>query len=471
MDKNFVIIGAGPAGLAATYYLAKNHIPVICLEMDKNVGGLSRTVEYKGYRFDIGGHRFFTKIPEVNELWREVLGSDFLRRPRLSRIYYRNKFFNYPLKPFQALKGLGVLESIRILGSYAAVRINPGPPAENFEQWVSQRFGKRLFEIFFKTYTEKVWGIPCTEISAEWAAQRIKSLSLKSALMNALFKKSGKGQITTLIEEFDYPRLGPGQMYETMASKASEMGAEIEMGQKVIKIILDGSTVEEVIAVSHDGTEQSYKGTDFISTMPITDLVAAFDPTPPQDIIEAAKTLSYRSIVTVNLLVNRQQLFPDTWIYIHSPEVRVGRVQCYKNWSPYMVPDPDKSSLGLEYFATEGDDLWTMPHGELIELGKNEIDKLGLCSKSDIFDGIVVPMAKAYPVYDSAYEKNFVKIKEWIKTLNNLQPCGRYGLFRYNNMDHSILSAQYAAKRLLGDTSLDVWSVNTEEEYHEEKNN
>ena len=467
-DKKFIVIGAGPAGLAATYMLSKQSIPAVCLEADTQVGGLSRTVEYKGFRFDIGGHRFFTKIREVDALWREVLDTDYLRRPRLSRIYYRNKFFNYPLKPVQALFGLGLLESVRILGSYAAAKIHPSLPEKSFEHWVSNRFGKRLFAIFFKTYTEKVWGLPCTELSAEWAAQRIKSLSLVSALMNALFKRSGKGQITTLIEEFDYPRLGPGQMYETMAAKVEKMGNQVVMGHKVIKLCRDGEQVLEAIAQTDGGRTESFSGTDFVSTMPLSELVLAMDPPAPKEVRVAAENLSYRSIITVNLLIDREKLFPDTWIYVHSPEVRIGRIQCYKNWSPYMVPDPSKSSLGLEYFATEGDDLWNTPDEELIRLGSEEISRLGLCSRESIMGAFVVRMAKAYPVYDSAYVKNFKCIPEWVKTLRNLQPCGRYGLFRYNNADHSILSAMYAVRTLLGEEGCNVWSVNTEEEYHEE---
>lgn len=467
-NRRFVVIGAGPAGLAAVHMLSKRKVPAVCLEKDVQVGGLSKTVEYNGFRFDIGGHRFFTKIQEVDDLWREVLGQDFLRRPRLSRIYYKNKFFSYPLKPFQALKGLGLIESTRILASYGAAKMQPNAPEESFEQWVSKRFGKRLFQIFFKTYTEKLWGIPCTEISALWAAQRIKNLSLVSALMNALFKKGSSGKITTLIEEFDYPRLGPGQMYEAMAGKIEEMGNHILMGHDVVKIRRDGDRILEIITKTRDG-EQSFAGTDFISTMPITDLVLAMDPPAPEQVRMIAEGLSYRSIITVNLLVNREQLLPDTWIYVHSPEVKVGRIQCYKNWSPYMVPDPGKSSLGLEYFATEGDELWTMPDEELGKLGVEEIDRLGLCTKEDIIDHFVVRMAKAYPVYDSAYVKGFDTLKEWVQTLKNIQPCGRYGMFRYNNADHSILSAMYAVRSLLGERGFDVWSVNTEEEYHEEK--
>lgn len=459
-DREFIVIGGGPAGLAATYLLAKRGIRAVCLEKDVQVGGLSRTVVRDGYRFDIGGHRFFTKFPEVNDLWHEVLGSDFLRRPRLSRIYYNHRFFNYPLKPMQALRGLGMVEAMRIIGSYAAARMHPNAPETNLEEWVSKRFGKRLFNIFFKTYTEKIWGMPCTEISAKWAAQRIKSLSLTSALTNSIFKR----KITTLIEEFDYPRYGPGQMYEAMADKIKAMGNEVSMGQEAVRIRREGETIQEVITRS--GNE--FQGTDFISSMPLTDLISAVDPPAPQEVLEAARSLSYRSIVTVNLVINREQIVPDTWIYVHSPDVRVGRIQFYKNWSPFMVPEQSKSSLGLEYFATEGDDLWNLPDQELMRMGKEEIEKLGMCRREEITGAFVVRMPKAYPVYDSAYETNFELIKAWVQGLRNLQPCGRYGLFRYNNADHSILSAMYAVRTLLGEQGLDVWSINTEEDYHEE---
>lgn len=468
VGRNFVVIGGGPAGLTAAYVLSEKSMPTVCLEKDSQVGGLSRTVQYKGFRFDIGGHRFFTKIKEVDDLWRDVLGMDFLRRPRMSRIYYDGKFFAYPLKPFQALGQLGGVETAAILVSYVAARMKPNAPEESFEQWVTKRFGSRLFKIFFKTYTEKLWGIPCSELGAAWAAQRIKGLSLTSAVFSALFRRGSKGKIATLIEEFDYPRLGPGQMYEAMAAKIEGMGNKVVLDRRAVSIRRDGDRIVEIVTESAEGKTEIYTGTDFISTMPLTELVKVMDPAVPDNVRTAAESMSYRSIITVNLLVNREETFPDTWIYVHSPEVKIGRIQCYKNWSPYMVPDPSQSSLGLEYFATEGDELWTMPDDRLGALGVEEIDRLGLCSREDVMDSMVVRMAKAYPVYDSHYAKGFGIVQDWVSSLRNLQPCGRGGLFRYNNMDHSILSAIYAVRTLLGESGCDVWGVNTDEEYHEE---
>ena len=464
-----VIIGAGPAGLTASYELSKLGMNSVVLEADKLVGGISRTVNYKGYRFDIGGHRFFTKVPYVHQLWREMLGDEFLVRPRLSRIHYRGHFFDYPLKALNALAGLGPVEAALVVLSYAKTKFSPYREETNFEQWVANRFGYRLYNIFFKNYTEKVWGIPCSEISADWAAQRIKNLSLTEAVRNALFgsSKSKDGKIiTTLIEQFYYPRLGPGMMWESCEQKLAEQGNPTIRGQFVERIKHRQGKVECVYARNENGEVTEYSGDHFISSMPLRELIYALDPAPPERILEAANRLRYRDYLTVVLIVKREDVFPDNWIYIHTPEVRMGRIQNYKNWSPDMVPDPATTSLGLEYFLWEKDEEWRWPNERLIELGVKECSQLGLIEADEVIDGTVVRMKKAYPIYDQYYHDSVDTLKHYLKQFSNLQTVGRNGLHRYNNQDHSMLTAVYAARNIFG-AEYDIWSVNTDMEYHE----
>lgn len=466
-NKKVIIIGAGPAGLTAGYELLKHGIRATIVEADEIVGGLARTVNYRGYLFDIGGHRFFTKWDEVNQLWHDVLGDEFAVRERLSRIYYRNKFFFYPLKPLNALLGLGLWESTRILLSYLRARLMPYPCEENLQQWVSNRFGRRLFEIFFKTYTEKVWGIPCTEIGAEWAAQRIKSLSLGTALQNAIFKTK-TGRIKSLIERFYYPNKGPGQMWETLAHRLCDNGCQVVVGSPVVKIGHDGRKMTHVVTRDHQGTK-SYPGTDFISSMPIRELINSLEPAPPEEIRRAADSLNYRDFLIVSLIVNRKHVMSDNWIYIHDPAVGVGRIQNFKNWSPAMVPDLSKTCLGMEYFVNENEGLWVRSDQELIELAKNELAHLGLARREEVEDGTVVRMPKAYPVYDNGWADSLHKIRCYLEqNLSNLQLVGRNGMHKYNNQDHSMITAMYAARNILGENN-DLWAVNTEPEYHEQK--
>jgi len=465
-----VIIGAGPAGLTAAYELGKQGVVSTVLEASNQVGGISKTVNYRGYRFDIGGHRFFSKVPLVNDLWHEILQEDFLLRPRLSRIYYNNHFFNYPLKPLNAFAGLGPTESLLVGLSYLKARVIPNHEETTFEEWVSNRFGYRLYEIFFKTYTEKVWGIPCTEISADWAAQRIKNLSLKEALRNAFFglKEDRDGSaLTSLIEQFHYPRLGPGMMWERCQTLVREQGSQTFKGIKVNRIRHRHGQVDCVSAQSTRGDHIDYDGTHFVSTMPLRELIHALDPLPPEEVVRAAQRLRYRDYLTVVLVVNRESLFPDNWIYIHSPDVKMGRIQNYKNWSPYMVPDPSKTSIGLEYFLWEKDEEWLWPDDRLIELGIQECTRLGLIERHEVLDGTVVRMEKAYPIYDQHYQDNVKTIRSYLSTLSNLQTIGRNGLHRYNNQDHSMLTGIYAAHNIIGEKH-DVWAVNTDKEYHEE---
>ncbi len=462
-----VIIGGGPAGLTAAYELSKHGVPATVLEADNIVGGISRTAKYKGYLFDIGGHRFFTKWDEVEAVWKEILGGKFLTRPRLSRIYYQKKFFFYPLKPANALFGLGIFESIRILASYVKSRIRPSPVEENLEQWVSNRFGSRLYEIFFKTYTEKVWGVPCTEIRAEWAAQRIKGLSLTTAIRNALFSQS-RPRVKTLIDKFQYPEKGPGQMWETLSEMLDQRGYPVKMERRVVRICHDGTKVTRLVTQGKHG-EEEFAGTHFISSMPIRELVAALDPPPPREIQKAARSLRYRDFLIISLVINKKEIAPDNWIYIHEPGVKVGRIQIFKNWSPAMVPDPEKSCIGMEYFVFEGDELWTSPDGKLIELAKREISELGLVRAEDVVDGTVVRMPKAYPMYDTGWAEQVDQIRLWVqKSLPNLQMVGRNGMHKYNNQDHSMMTALCAAKNICGEQH-DLWAINTEADYHEEK--
>ena len=464
-DKQVVVIGGGPGGLTAAYMLTKLNLRPIVLEKGDKVGGLARTENYKGFYFDIGGHRFFTKVEEVKKMWHEILGDDFLRRPRLSRIYYNGKFFDYPLKPFNALKGLGIFNSVLIILSYIRWQLFPYRREDTFEQWVTNRFGKRLFQIFFKGYTEKVWGIPCSELKAEWAAQRIKDLSLKTAVLSMFIKP--KKTIKTLIDEFDYPRLGPGMMWNVVKEQVERQGGVVRLDSEVIRICRSGNCIESVV-LSNNGHTDTIRANEFISSMPVTEFIKKLDPSPPPGVLAAAMKLHYRDFLTVCLIINRPDLFPDNWIYIHDPEVKVGRIQNFKNWSPHMVPDSTKTSLGLEYFCTEADELWNMSDADLIELGKREVDRIGLASYADIEEGCVVRVPKAYPMYDSDYREYLDVIREFMNSLENFQTIGRNGLHRYNNQDHAMLTGMLAVRnRILGEHNY-LWSVNTDQEYLEE---
>ncbi len=460
-----VIIGAGPAGLTAAYELSKSSVRSVVLEKDSVVGGLSRTADYKGYLFDIGGHRFFTKVSLVDRMWHDVLGADFITRPRMSRIYYKSKFFQYPLEPMNALTGLGVFESFLCGLSYVRAKLFPEKPEENLEAWVSNRFGKRLFKTFFKTYTEKVWGIPCREIQAEWAAQRIKGLSFTSMIWNALRpkrKQSKQEVIKTLIHEFEYPRRGPGMMWTKTKEIVEERGSRVVFQAPVESICWEPGRVKAIRAGG-----QVYGGDHFISSMPIRELIECLDPAPPEHVRRAAGDFRYRDFLTVAVMVRGKDLFPDNWIYVHDPNVAVGRIQNYSNWSPEMVPEPDMSCLGLEYFCFEGDGLWTTPDAELVTLAKKELGRLGLVDPKNIVDGTVLRIEKAYPIYDATYRRGLAAVREFLATVPNLQLVGRNGMHRYNNQDHSMLTAMLAARNILG-ARYDLWQVNVEADYHEE---
>jgi protoporphyrinogen oxidase len=455
--------------MTAAFELARLGRDAVVFEADDQVGGISRTVVFQGCRLDIGGHRFFTKVPEVERLWHEVLGDDLIVRPRMSRIYYGGRFFDYPLRPVNALRGLGVVEAVRVLASYAHAQLFPIADERTFDAWVSNRFGRRLFEIFFKTYTEKVWGMPCSEISAAWAAQRIKNLDLMTALRRALIGNAGAGGrvVTSLIERFHYPRLGPGMMWEKCRDLAAARGVPTRLGTRVVRVLHEGGRVQALDVAGPDGHTRREPCGALISTMPVGDLVRAMDPPPPAEVLEAAGKLRHRDFLIVALVVAREQVFPDNWIYVHSPEVHVGRVQNFKNWSPDMVDDPAVSFIGLEYFTTRGDALWERSDEALIALGTSEAHTIGLFSPGEVTAGIVVRMPRAYPVYDDEYEQHLHTLRSWLDRMENLFTVGRNGLHRYNNQDHSMLTALYAVRNLAG-AGLDVWTVNEEASFHEE---
>ena len=468
-----VVMGAGPAGLAAAYELLKHAVPVTVLERDpRYVGGIARTVEHGGFRFDIGGHRFFSKNSEIEDLWTEILGDEMLSCARLSRIYYRGRYFDYPLKAVNALRNLGPWETVRCMTSYARARVRPAAEPRTLEEWVSNQFGYRLFSIFFKTYTEKVWGISTSELSADWAAQRIKGLDLGGAIKQALLpKRSSNGSgamIKTLIDRFRYPRLGPGQMWERVQELLAASGHPVLMGQSVERIAHDGSTVRSVEVRCADGQSRSYPGEQFISSLPIRSLIERLDPAPPAHVQKAADSLRYRDFLTVALMVDRRDVFPDNWIYIHDPEVKLGRIQNFKNWSVDMVPDPAQTCLGLEYFCFEGDGLWSSSDEELIDLGRRELEQLGICRSSEVFDGAVVRQRKAYPVYDDSYQDHLAVVRQFLASLSNLQLAGRNGMHQYNNQDHSMLTGILAARNVALGESFDLWKVNSDAEYLEE---
>jgi protoporphyrinogen oxidase len=463
------IIGAGPAGLTAAYELVRSGRKVEVFEATDAVGGISQTVERDGWRFDIGGHRFFTKVPEVEALWHELLRDDeFLLRPRMSRIFYEGKLFDYPLKATNALRNLGFLEALRCVASYGWVRVRPPEDQSTFEGWVAARFGWRLYRMFFKTYTEKVWGVSATEIQADWAAQRIKNLSLLSAVRNALLPKSGGEQITSLIEEFQYPKYGPGMMWERARDRVVEQGVDVHMEAPVVRIEHEHGRVRALIT-KEDGEERRTPVSSVISSMPLGQLVQSLQPAPPEDVLRAGAELHHRDFLTVALIVPQEAAFPDNWIYIHDPHVKVGRIQNFGSWSPFLVQD-GKTCLGLEYFVFEGDDLWSSDDKDLVELATRELSELGLVPEGSVTGGYVVRMPKAYPVYDETYQANVDIIRRWLEAnLPSVHPVGRNGMHRYNNADHSMMTALLAARNVLGASPAhDVWSVNVEEEYHEE---
>jgi protoporphyrinogen oxidase len=470
-----IIVGAGPAGLTAAYELCKHGATAVVLESDPDyVGGLARTVNYHGYRFDIGGHRFFSKSLEVEELWTEILGADLLQRPRSSKIYYRGQFYAYPLKPFEALWKLGLGESFLCVLSFFRAQVFPTRDAKTFEDWVVNHFGRRLFRIFFKTYTEKIWGRSCQEISADWAVQRIKGLSLGGAIRNAILPhrqpKDRADAVKTLIDTFRYPRLGPGMMWETCATKVRAMGGEVLLGRSVVACRFNPADNSWTVwGRTTDGKMQEFRGEHLISSMPIRQLVSQIEPRLPEAALRSGDSLRYRDFLTVGLILRDRGRFLDTWIYIHDPDVKVGRIQNYKAWSPEMVANERFCGYGLEYFCFEGDGLWNLPDEDLLALAKKELAQVRLAEAADVVDGCVIRQAKAYPVYDDDYRQHVQAVRRALAAhCPNLHLVGRNGMHKYNNQDHAMMTALLAARNILaGKQIYDVWSINENAEYHE----
>jgi protoporphyrinogen oxidase len=458
------ILGGGPAGLTAAYVLGRRGARGAVFDADGTVGGIAKTVEFNGFRFDLGGHRFFTKIAPIRRLWQEMLGTEFLTRPRLSRIYYNGKFFSYPIKASDVVGRLGLTESALCAMSYLWAARRRRPDAETFEDWVTSRFGRRLYDAFFRSYTEKVWGIPGSEIRSLWAAQRIKNFSLGKAMLTILGLR--REHVTTLIEEFQYPRLGPGQMWEAFARRAEREGIAVHLNHRCVQIRHDGSRVIG-IRVRSNGDVFDHGVDSVVSTLALNDLVLSLDPPPPPEVVEAARTLRYRELVLVALMTTEQEPFPDNWIYLHDPETRAGRVQNYGAWSEDMVR-PGTTCLGVEYFCFEGDEIWEMADADAVALATDELARIGLLDPTKVVDGVKVRVPKAYPMYDSKYEAAVATIRAYLERFENLATCGRNGLHHYNNQDHSMWTAVLATLNVLeGERLHDVWSVNVEAEYLE----
>lgn len=513
MKRLAVIAGAGPAGLTAALELLRrsDFVPLV-FEANSQVGGISKTVNYRGNRMDLGGHRFFSKSDWVMNWWQEILpvaesgnakdpialgyqnqsrsfvaattaqrcdGRVLLVRPRMSRIYYRRKFFDYPLKlDATTLSNLGWLEAARLGVSYLGAKWSPRMPETTLEDFFINRFGDRLYRTFFKDYTEKVWGVTCTEISAEWGAQRVKGLSITSALKHAISSVASrrsniaqKGVETSLIERFLYPRLGPGQMWEAVADRVLDAGGQIELRHAVVGLDTANGVVSRVAVRDLDSSETRWVDCDaFVSTMPIRHLVEQLAPSD-SNILQIARDLPYRDFMTAGLVVKKMRCDTpkDNWIYIQEPDVKLGRLQIFNNWSPDLVADPCTVSLGLEYFCQEGDEIWSMQDERFLAFAATELEQIGLISRDDVVDGTVVRVPKAYPAYFGAY-RQMGQIRDFLSNYANLYAVGRNGMHRYNNQDHSMLAARAAVDCLTG-ASMDkdaIWAVNTDDEYHEE---
>jgi len=465
MSPPIAVIGAGPAGLTAAHILAQRDADALVFEAEDQVGGLARTVHYDGARFDIGGHRFFTKVPAIEGFWRQILGDELRLRPRLSRIYFNGKYFAYPLRARDITRRVGVLRAVLCLVSYLAVLpLRKRRRPQTFEQWVTSRFGRRLYKTFFSSYTHKIWGIPGCEIRSQWAAQRIRNFSFFQAILSILGLR--RRHVTTLIEEFLYPRLGPGQMWEALAKEVAAAGVPIHLGQRCVALRHDGERIDSVVVSGADGPRE-HPVAGVVSTMPINELVLRLEPAASIEVLSAARRLRYRSMCVVALVTTEPEPFPDNWIYLHDPGTRAGRVQNFGAWSRDMVR-PGTTCLGVEYFCSAGDELWEMPEAEMIELARKELAAIGLIDPACVVGGKKVRVREAYPMYDTSYEDALTVVRRYVSRFENLHTCGRNGLHRYNNMDHSMWTAVLATLNALDGTSFDVWTVNTEETYLEE---
>ena len=474
--QHVVVMGAGPAGLSAAYELTRHGTPVTVIEKDPHtVGGIARTLEFMGCRFDVGPHRFFSKSAEIEALWTEVLGDQIRPVSRLTRILYRGKFFDYPIRASNAFLGLGPIETARCVASYAQARLRPVAEPKSFEDWVSNQFGHRLFEIFFKTYTEKVWGISTSELSADWAGQRIRGLNLVEVIRNALLPASLRGGaeraiVKTLVDAFRYPRRGAGQMWESVAARLAKVGHPVRLGEEVVAVRHAGGRVLSVVVRDGRGATLDVLGSEFISTMPIRELIAKLQPAAPSIVRTAADALAYRDFITVNLVLDRADVFPDQWIYVHDPGVKVGRIANFKNFSTAMVADGGLTGLGMEYFCFETDGMWGWPDAQLLDLGRRELVALGICRADEVKAGMVFRQPKAYPVYDGEYLGHLAVVREWLtRALPNLWLVGRNGMHHYNNQDHSMMTGILVARNIAAGAHFDPWLVNTDAEYHEEE--
>ncbi len=460
--QQVAVLGAGPAGLAAAHHLVVRGAPSMVLEQAPVVGGISRTLEYQGYRFDLGGHRFFTRIPEITRLWQELMGDDFLRVSRKSRILYEGRLLDYPLRLTNVLTGLGLGESFLCLLSYLHSRLLPHGDPETLEGWISNRFGKRLFQKFFESYSEKVWGRSCREIRSHWSAQRIRTLSFYKALFDALFQSGGS---KSLVREFHYPVKGAGMMWERLKGLLIQKKGTLHLSSRVLRLERKGDRVSGL--VFEQDREMHHAAPDhLISSLPLADLLRILDPPPPKTVLEAAEALSFRAFIMVLLILDKKDIFSDQWIYVHDPRVRVGRIQNFKQWSPHMVPHSDKTSVGMEFFCDPGDDFFNRTDGELKRLAMEELVQLGFVSKQNVLGGTVARVRKAYPVYDMDYDNHLQVIRSFLKTIYNLQTIGRNGMHAYNNMDLAMYSGILAAKNVLGETH-DLWGMIEQDKYLE----
>ncbi len=463
------ILGAGPAGLAAGLELARNGVrDILILDRNSRVGGLSRTEPFDGARFDIGPHRFFSKNAEVNRLWRDTLGDDFRPVDRLTRIFYQNRYFNYPLKAFDALAKLGPLQALQALLSFAAARSRRPKAAENFEEWITYRFGRKLFEVFFKTYTEKVWGIPCDQIGAEWAAQRIKDLDILQVLKQSLLGNRGK-KIKTLVEQFHYPVGGAGQMYEAMAAGIANLGGEILLEHAVTGVHIRGDQVHSIEIAGPAGEKKRIAAQQVFSSIPLTRFFEMCDPPETPEVQAFVRALYFRDHITVNLLVGARELFPDQWIYIHSPEVKTARLANYNNFSRSMVRRGNVSALSVEYFVFQHEDLWGQRDEDLQELALEELAYLGLVQKNLVEQVWVLRETECYPTYYLGFQEPYRALRSRLGELRNLTPIGRGGMYKYNNQDHSIATGMLAARNYLGSPGApyNLWNINVDAEYQE----
>lgn len=463
-----VVVGAGPAGMACAYALAERGKTSVVIDKNDAPGGLCRTIDFSGYLFDIGGHRFISKSQEMNRIWQEVLGGDMLRVKRLSRIYYRNKYFDYPLSFMNTFLNLGFVDSVMCVASYFNHKYFRKGEEDSLDGWITKRFGKRLFDIFFKSYSEKVWGVSCQNISADWAKQRIRGLSLRVAVQNAILSMEGKAP-KTLCEEFYYPRTGPGGFYKKLEKRiVSSSGVVFRQNKSTVKIRHSGGRVTALeVRDCRDASGQSIPVEYLFSTMPLAELVSSLDPSPPDPVMAAGKRLKSRSFVTVNVILDRPYIFSDQWLYIHSPEVKLARVQNYKNWSADMVKDPRRTSLGLEYFCSEKDEFWALNDVDLINYALEDLEKVKIAYRKSLISAFVVRCPNAYPIYHLGYENDLLIVRNYLETFSNLQTFGRGGSFRYDNSDRAFLSGLYAAGNFLGETKCDLWNFDISDEYLE----